>query len=211
MKKYMLCCCLCSLLLSLGLAQDRIIKRDGTEESVKVLEVTPTQVKYKKFSRQDGPIYTISKSEIFKITYEDGSEEMFRNIPSSSQRNITSKNYRSPGTAMALSFLIPGGGQYYNADYLKGGIMTGVYVGGWILMISGISSTSFYDNGGTALTIAGAGLILGSYIWSIIDAPIGAQNYNEKMGLLGFGNDKLFVRIEPFNSPGLGGSISLSF
>ena len=45
-------------------AQDVIVKRDGSTILSKVLEVNTSEIKYKKFSNQDGPTYTINKSEI---------------------------------------------------------------------------------------------------------------------------------------------------
>ena len=43
-------------------AQDVIVKKDGSTILSKVMEVGSTEVKYKKYSNLDGPLYTISKS-----------------------------------------------------------------------------------------------------------------------------------------------------
>lgn len=58
-------------------AQDTILKTDQTEISAKVTEITPDEVKFKYFNRLDGPTYTLNKSEIFVIIYQDGTREKF--------------------------------------------------------------------------------------------------------------------------------------
>ena len=58
-------------------AQDKIYKPDGSQIEVKVLEITPNEIKYKKYSNLDGPVYTIYKSDVLLIVYENGESEVF--------------------------------------------------------------------------------------------------------------------------------------
>lgn len=58
-------------------AQDVIVKKDGSTIVSKVLEITSTEVKYKKFTNQNGPTYTIAKTELQAINYENGEKETF--------------------------------------------------------------------------------------------------------------------------------------
>lgn len=58
-------------------AQDVIVKRDGSTILSKVLEVNQADIKYKKFSNQQGPTYTINKSEVMAINYESGDKDTF--------------------------------------------------------------------------------------------------------------------------------------
>jgi len=58
-------------------AQDVIVKSSGEEIKAKVTEVGTAEIKYKRFDNESGPTYTIPKSEVFMITYEDGSKDMF--------------------------------------------------------------------------------------------------------------------------------------
>lgn len=58
-------------------AQDVIVKKDGSETPSKVLEVNQSDVKYKKFSNLNGPIYSISISDIEFIKYENGELDSF--------------------------------------------------------------------------------------------------------------------------------------
>lgn len=68
-------------------AQDIITKKDGTDIKAKISEVGTTEVKYKNFSNLDGPVYTISKSDILMITYENGERDIF-NTESKSNTSI---------------------------------------------------------------------------------------------------------------------------
>lgn len=59
------------------LAQDVIVKKDGSTILSKVMEINGTEIKYKKWSNQDGPLYTINKTEISTINYQNGEMEVF--------------------------------------------------------------------------------------------------------------------------------------
>lgn len=58
-------------------AQDIITKSNGDEIAVKVLEVNPDNLKYKLWDYMDGPTYTILKSEILLVKYENGHKDVF--------------------------------------------------------------------------------------------------------------------------------------
>lgn len=58
-------------------AQDVIVKKDGSTILSIVLEINPNDIKYKKFSNKNGPTYTINKSEIMSINYENGDKDVF--------------------------------------------------------------------------------------------------------------------------------------
>lgn len=78
MKKFILI--LMSLFLFTAVnAQDVIFKKNGDEINAKVEEVGVYEVKYKKFDNQDGPLYTLLKTEIFMIKFANGTKEVFNN------------------------------------------------------------------------------------------------------------------------------------
>ncbi len=58
-------------------AQDYIIKKDGEKMEVKVLEVSSTHIKYRKFTQLEGPDRRIEVSMVKEIIYEDGQFETF--------------------------------------------------------------------------------------------------------------------------------------
>jgi len=56
-------------------AQDVIVKTDQVEIKAKVTEITDAAIKYKKWDNLDGPLYNISKAEVFMIIYANGKRE----------------------------------------------------------------------------------------------------------------------------------------
>lgn len=58
-------------------SQDTITKRNSEKVIAKILEITPTEIKYKKFDFQDGPLYTEKKSDIKMVVYANGMKEVF--------------------------------------------------------------------------------------------------------------------------------------
>ncbi len=125
-----------------------------------------------------------------------------------SPRPIVLKDEKSPGLALGLSALLPGCGQYYNGDYVKGAVQTGVFATGIILALtlgteSSYSSNAYTDYGyyGTytyyrpeteewtsAWMYVGIGVAAGAWIWSVIDAPISANSTNDESAGSTYGN-----------------------
>jgi hypothetical protein len=58
-------------------AQDIITLKNGDEIKAKVQEIGLSDVKYKKFENLTGPTYTLLKTEIFMIKYENGEKDVF--------------------------------------------------------------------------------------------------------------------------------------
>lgn len=74
------------------LSQDVILKKDNTTVLSKILEVTTTEIKYKKWSNQEGPTYSISRSEVVSINYQNGEVDRFNNnsmITPAPQQTVT--------------------------------------------------------------------------------------------------------------------------
>jgi len=57
-------------------SQDIIIKMNGDEIEAKIIEINTTEIKYKKHSLPDGPLYVILKKEVFMIKYSNGEKEV---------------------------------------------------------------------------------------------------------------------------------------
>lgn len=66
-------------------AQDQLFKKDNSKTEVKVLEVTPTEIRYKLFTYQDGPTITVLKSDVALIIYQNGTHETFSTPPPAAQ------------------------------------------------------------------------------------------------------------------------------
>jgi hypothetical protein len=66
-----------TFLLENCLAQDTLYFNSKNKLEIKLLEVNPDNIKYKKTANLNGPTYTISKSEVEFIVFENGSKEIF--------------------------------------------------------------------------------------------------------------------------------------
>ena len=74
---------------------------------------------------------------------------------------------KNPGISLLISFFLPGVGSMVNGDTQTGVIILVV----WIIGIA----TSFF--------LIGFALILGAWIWGMIDAYQGAQRWNARYGI----------------------------
>ena len=84
---------LCLILSSVfSNAQDVIVLRNADEIQAKVKEITPTTISYVKWNNLDGPNYTINKSDVFFIKYENGEKEVFNSEPASKNHDLTETN-----------------------------------------------------------------------------------------------------------------------
>lgn len=88
---------LCVSLMTM--AQDVIVKKDGTTILSKVLEISSTEIKYKQWTNQDGPLYSINRSEVISINYQNGSVEQFSNVSApTGNTNTTNNTNTSPAS-----------------------------------------------------------------------------------------------------------------
>lgn len=71
-------------------AQDSLRMRTGAIYSVKIIEITDSQVKYRTYSNPDGPLYNVSKSSISRIKLEGKSWEFLQ--PESEVRRREEEN-----------------------------------------------------------------------------------------------------------------------
>ena len=81
-------------------SQDIITTKASEDIKAKVLEVTTSEVKYKKFDNQDGPTFSLLKSEILMIRYENGSKDVFTE---SQNQNAASSDKRMKGKQDAIT------------------------------------------------------------------------------------------------------------
>lgn len=84
MKKPSILFLVCLLILTspiLLISQDTLYMKNGVKIPSKILEVTPTEVKYKKVENIDGPTFTTHGSDISLIKYKNGSIDTLRVDP----------------------------------------------------------------------------------------------------------------------------------
>lgn len=91
-------------------AQDIIFKIDGEEISAKIIEITTDAVKYKLYDFQEGPLRSISKSNVFLIIYENGKRESFGNVDTPRPREeetvsiTTQDGYRGSFISVSIGY-----------------------------------------------------------------------------------------------------------
>lgn len=199
MKKFI---CLLSAVLFAALslqAQDLITKKNGEDIKAKILEVGQTEVKYKRFDNPDGPVFTISISDILIIRYENGTNDVFnttssvtnyggygtREVPAGVVPGMKYKDYKRyykasdyvrqpsdrwyPAVGGLCSWVIPGLGQMLCGEVGRGIGFLGGAIGASVLM--GVGSGLAYDAPGLGftLTLAGAAALLAIDISAIVD------------------------------------------
>jgi hypothetical protein len=77
MSKHIFIILVLNLSVTFCYSQDIITLKTNDEISVKLIEVTPSEIKYKKMDNLNGPTFTILKSDIVKVHYENGTEDIF--------------------------------------------------------------------------------------------------------------------------------------
>jgi hypothetical protein len=75
--KYILLFILLTCSLNIIKAQDTLSMRSGENILVKVIEVGTSEVKYKKLDNLNGPVFSMLKSDLLMIKYENGTNEDF--------------------------------------------------------------------------------------------------------------------------------------
>ena len=191
---------LLALLPSLSIsAQDIITKKDGTDIAARILEVNIDDIKYKRFSNLEGPTYTIAKSDVLIVRYENGENEVFNDVNRQSYKANTTQTvvegmkyreykdfyetkyyvpqpgdpYSRAGVGIA-SFFISGLGEFIDGEWVHGLAFLGGNVGLGLLGITQVSS--YVDkNGNTVYNFNGLfwaiqAARLALNIWSICDA-----------------------------------------
>ena len=91
-------------------AQDKIFKTDNTVIEAKVLEINNAEIKYKKFSNQNGPAYIIPVREVSKIVYENGEKEVYNQgqttQPAAAMPGINNISDANPALTKARNFVL---------------------------------------------------------------------------------------------------------
>lgn len=62
-----------------AMAQDVLLLKNGEEIKAIVKEVGSAEVKYVRHDNANGPIYSIKKTEVFMIKYQNGTKDVFKN------------------------------------------------------------------------------------------------------------------------------------
>lgn len=209
-------------------AQDLITTKKGEDIQAKILEVSSKEVKYKRFNNLEGPTFTLNKSDIVMVRYENGDKDIFEedntslNARGEIREGMRYREYKnlynhrlylrdfrdaySPGWAGVASFFIPGLGQGVAGEW---GRALGVFAGDLGLSLLFYSAAgvgnSLYDyqteTGGEGAYAVAIGALVGMVvydIWNICDAVKVAKIKNMYEQDLRSQRAALDIRVEPF-------------
>jgi hypothetical protein len=84
------------------IGQDKIVKNTGEILEVKIIEIGIEKISYKKFSNQNGPLYSIEKSNVLKVNLENGDVEDFTNETHTATQKNTFQN--EPNNSLLFTF-----------------------------------------------------------------------------------------------------------
>ena len=102
-------------------AQDVILKKDGSTIICKVLEIGVSEIKYKKVDNSEGPNYSILRTDVQAINYENGEKEIINNqlddlsVTMNNDINLRDRYLHNARTWQTI------GGIYFWANVLAGG------------------------------------------------------------------------------------------
>lgn len=183
-------------LVSVTNAQDLITLKDGSDVQAKIIEVGTTEIKYKRFSNLDGPVFIVNKSDVLIIRYENGEKDVFVETKQKDEISLNTsepivagmkyneycklydtKNYRpqstdpySRGWAGVASAFIPGLGQGVAGEWGRGALF---FLGNLSINLTAYTQISVDKHGYYTYTdLYWALLAIGIAfdIWSICDA-----------------------------------------
>jgi hypothetical protein len=102
-------------------AQDTIVKNSGEMIPARIIEISPTQIKYKKMDFLDGPLYVENKSDVKMIKYSNGTKEEFtkdqpKTTPKTTTATTTGTDDYYGGTATASVNKIDIWGSHYKTQ-----------------------------------------------------------------------------------------------
>jgi len=69
-------------------SQDVITKKTGDDIISKISEITQTEIKYKKFDNLEGPTFSILKSEVLMVRYENGTKDIFNETTNQNTQTV---------------------------------------------------------------------------------------------------------------------------
>lgn len=183
MKKVILVFFVTLLISKLSFSQDIITLKTGEQIRTKIMEVGQSEIKYKKFDNQNGPVYIVVKSDVDGITYENGTKDTFNTETSKSETapaNSAQKN------AVNEKGVIPDH-EKKGSRFLIG--FSGVLpTGTWpATALSNMGSSSFLKGEGNPVKSYGFGVIIQGKISNHFSLffDMNAYDYNISLGSKG--------------------------
>ncbi len=184
--------------------EDVVYLKDGSILRGTIIEMTPG--KTLKIQTRDGNILTYDMDKVARMTREPAV---------GGQKSPVYK--KIPALSFALSFFVPGTGQFYNGQPGKGAIQLGVAAFGLALLLVETQAGVLMAVTGTGEggSFNGAWIYFGAWLWSVIDAPISANRINreaQSAHLFQMDAGPFIVGADPVvRRNGMGGALTLRF
>ncbi len=169
--------------------RDVVYLKNGSIVKGIIVEQVPN--KTLKLQTSDGSLFVFEFKDIEKIVKEGFDEATgSRKTPIPRQPGPR----KQPVLAAGMSFLVPGAGQFYNEQWIKGIaniVIAGVGLG---LIIENFSKVEqYYEEpwtyygyrGNIPPFFAGVGIYGLNLIWAVVDAPLSAAHINKARGYAG--------------------------
>jgi len=80
-------------------AQDMVILRDGSVIEARVTEISPTEIRYRRFNHLDGPVIVIPRSNVLSIRYQNGTVEIIGAPAAATQNTQSSRSQNAAQSA----------------------------------------------------------------------------------------------------------------
>ena len=87
-------------------AQDMIVLRDGNLIGGKVMEISPTEIRYKRSDNLNGPMIVIPKDRVLSIKYENGVLDIISASPPAGSNGAQQPGTPAPGVATPLQIIL---------------------------------------------------------------------------------------------------------
>ena len=180
--------------------EDVVYLRNGSVIRGTIVEIRPDESV--KIQMSDGSILVFPFAEVQRIA----KEEVFSRTLSLQEPK------KEAAVAFALSFVLPGAGQFYNGEYGKGAAMLACWVGGWIVYLTALPQDEVWcdaagcyveESGSREFAQAGAALAVMTWLFSFIEAPFSTVRINRARGYSMGGvpiSDQSSVSFAIFNS-----------
>ena len=146
---------LCSASVS---AQDVIVKKDGSTIVCRVVEVTDSEITYKKWSDLNGSNYVMNRTDASAINYQNG-----KKVNLAEATNLYTPNNQNDGVQQYNDRALLEMDYNNNVKYDRTRKIA--WIGGAVLVGSG--AIVFLSGGGVSeANIIGAGLAIGGIVWT---------------------------------------------
>lgn len=192
MKKiFLLMLFLCSMSVW---AQDVIVKKDGSTVVCRIVEVTKTEVIYKKWSDQQGSNYIVNQKDLTAIHHENGTKTTFDAAPAAPTETAPSANAQPMTDADLLKMAgVQADTPQYEMMQKAKRLKKAGWISGGIMLAAGALITGCFDSFDDEIYGLTVGpLLMGGGIITTTACLVRAKNLKKKASRLSVSSAPLY-------------------